>query len=249
MADKRLLQRYRQAYAALLRLYPRPFRERFGESMEQTFADLLADHVTRAESLFAFALWILFDTFTAVIREYRSMMMTQNRAIARIAGATLLLLLVPLIAMQFTDEVRWGPLDFLIAGGLLFAAGITYELVAKRAKTTAYRAGVGLAAATALFLIWVNLAVGVIGNEENPANLMYLGVLALPIAGAFLTGVRPKGMERVLLATAAAQMGVALIAHVAGFGVTYILNGLFALLWLGSALFFRHASASEVQSS
>ncbi len=40
-------RRYRTWYAMLLRLYPRPFRERFGEGMAQTFHDLCREQQGR----------------------------------------------------------------------------------------------------------------------------------------------------------------------------------------------------------
>ena len=44
MATDIAVRRYRTWYAMLLRLYPRPFRERFGEGMAQTFHDLCREH-------------------------------------------------------------------------------------------------------------------------------------------------------------------------------------------------------------
>jgi hypothetical protein len=71
--------------------------------------------------------------------------------------------------MQFSPEVKWGPFDFAVAGVLLFGSGLTYELVARKMGRIAYRAAAGIAVVTAL-LVWLNLAVGIIGDEGNPAN-------------------------------------------------------------------------------
>jgi len=171
----------------------------------------------------------------------------KNMNIIRIALVTGFILLLPLLAMQITDEVAWDPADFIVAGVLLFGAGLAYELVARKGGTLAYRAAVGVAVATALLLVWMNLAVGIIGNEGNPADLMYAGVLAVGLIGALLARFRPDGMARALLATALAQMVVAMIALIAGLGFTLIVNGLFAALWVGSALLFRRASATGSQ--
>ena len=164
----------------------------------------------------------------------------------RITLATAFILLLPLLAMQFTNEVVWDRVDFAVAGALLFGAGLTYELVARKARETgnniAYRAAVGVAIATALILVWMNLAVGLIGNEDNPANLMYGGVLAVGIIGAMIARFQPDGMARALFATALAQMLVGVIALIAGLGFTLIMNGFFAALWVGSALLFRKAA-------
>ena len=97
-----------------------------------------------------------------------------------------IILLLPAVAMQFTDEVNWGVADFAIFGALLVGVLVTYELVTKMTGDTAYRAAVGVALAAVFILIWVNGAVGIIGSEDNDANLMYFGVLAVGDIGAFI---------------------------------------------------------------
>src|SRR5688572_17475229 len=93
-------------------------------------------------------------------------------------SAAALILLLPAAAMQFTDEVSWNAADFAFAAVLIAGTGIAFELAAKRSSSTTYRVAVGLALGAAVLLIWVNAAVGVIGSEDNPANLMYGVVLA-----------------------------------------------------------------------
>jgi hypothetical protein len=171
------------------------------------------------------------------------------KSLIGIAIATALILLLPLLAMQFTDAVVWGPADFVVAGILLFGAGLTYELVTRKGGTIAYRAAVGVAVAAALLLVWMNLAVGLIGSEENPANLMYGGVLVVGIIGAVIARLQPHGMALALFAMALAQAIVPLIALTIwnpqiNSGVVGVLgvNALFVLLFAGSALLFRHAA-------
>jgi hypothetical protein len=76
-------------------------------------------------------------------------------------GGAALLLLIPVVAMQFTDEVAWGPADFLIFSAMLVAACSAYELVVRITNRTAYRAAAGLAVAAGFLLVWAQLAVGV----------------------------------------------------------------------------------------
>ena len=156
--------------------------------------------------------------------------------------AAALLLLLPLLAMQITDEVTWTLSDFVVAWALLVGAGLAYKLATRKAGNTAYRVAVGVAVATGFLLVWLNLAVGLIGTEENPANLMYLGVLAVGTIGAIIARFRPDGMARALFATALAQLLVGVIALLTGLGFTLILDGSFAALWVGSALLFRRAA-------
>jgi Kef-type K+ transport system membrane component KefB len=177
---------------------------------------------------------------------------TASRSAARVAPATAAILLVPWVAMRFTDEVVWGVGDFLVAGILLFGTGLTHSVAARRANDALYRIAVGVAVGSALLLVWVNLAVGIIGDEGNPANAMYPGVLAVGIIGALIARLDPHRMARALLATAVAQALVAVIALVAveasgGQAPSPVLqilgvNGMFVALFLGSAWLFRRAA-------
>ena len=160
-----------------------------------------------------------------------------------------LILLVHLLAMQFTDEVRWGLADFVFAGALLFGASLTYELIARTTASVAYRAAVGVAVAAALILVWLSLGVGIIGRDGDPANLMYFGVIAVGVVGALVARFRPRGMARALLATALAQASVAAVALAAGLGYPWsgplelsALNGFFVALFVGSAWLFHRAA-------
>ncbi len=166
-----------------------------------------------------------------------------------------LILLLPLVAMQFTDEVNWDVADFAFAGALLIGTGITYELAVRKTGDTAYRAAGGVALAAAFILVWVNGAVGIIGTESDDANLMYGGVLAVGIIGAIIARFQPHGMARALFATALAQALVAVIALAAGLGSTgpiwpvdiLALTGFFVALFVGSALLFRKAARGRAE--
>ena len=162
-----------------------------------------------------------------------------------------LVLLLPLVAMRFTDEVAWDVADFALAGAMLAGACGAHELAARTTGSIAYRAAVGIAVLAAFVLIWMNLAVGIIGSEDNPANLMYAGVLATGLLGALIVGFQPGGMARALAATALAQALVAAIALIAGLGLPWsppaeilLLNGFFIALFAGSGWLFRRAAAT-----
>ena len=157
-------------------------------------------------------------------------------------GAAAALLLLPFLAMQFTDEVDWELADFVFAGALMIGMGVAYELAARMTANRAYRAAVGVALATAFVLVWMNAAVGLIGSEDNPANSMHYGVLAV---GARL---RPRAMARSLVATALAQVAVAVIALVAGLGSAGPVTLFFAAFWLTSAWLFRKAAGEQASA-
>ena len=188
------------------------------------------------------------ESLPGILGENIRALALNNNGVVRLALMTGLILLLPLIAMQFSDEVNWSPADFVVAGVLLFGAGLTYQLISKRARNFAYRAAVGMAVATGLLLVWASLAVGLIGDEGHPAELMYFGVIAIAISGALVARFDPRGMAKALFATAFAQMCVALIAQTAGLGSTYMVNGFFAALWIGSALLFLRAGAPDEAS-
>ena len=118
-----------------------------------------------------------------------------------------------------------------------------------RINSTAYRSAIGVALAAAFILIWLSLGVGIIGKDGDPANLMYFGVLAVEIIGAIIARLQPHGMARALFATAFAQALVAVIALSAGLGLPWSgpaeilgLNGLFIVLFAGSAWLFQRAA-------
>jgi hypothetical protein len=171
------------------------------------------------------------------------------------ALVTVLILLIPFVAMQFTDEVNWSPGDFMIMGTLLFGTGVSYVLITRYMVNMVYRAAVGLALGSTLFMIWANLGVGLIGSGPNPGNLMYIGVLAIGIIGTIISRFKPGRMERAMYAMAGSVVMLAAIALLAnmdeypGSSVTEIIdvNGLFTLLFAVSGLLFRYAAFQQSQ--
>jgi hypothetical protein len=262
MADEHAIARYRHWYRKLLRFYSRPYRERFAEGMEQTFNDLCRERAEAGKGLLGFALWTFAETTAGIIRDNTRSIVMQNitRRLVAWAAVVALLLLVPLLGNHFIDGWNWDLFDFVWAGTVLFGAGLTYELIARKGGTTAYRAAVGVAVATALILVWINAAVGIIG--DGPVNLLYFGVLAVGLLGASVARFQPRGMTWALFAMALAQMLVPVLALVIwkagwqdllidpnsphppfdpGIAPVFGLNAVFAMLWVVSGLLFRHA--------
>ena len=69
------------------------------------------------------------------------------------------LLLVPAVAMRFTNDVSWGPGDFVVAAVLLLAAGSAFVL-ATRLRSRVHRFGLIGLVTFALLIIWAELTVG-----------------------------------------------------------------------------------------
>ncbi|MGX7666760.1 hypothetical protein [Flavobacterium pedocola] len=88
----------------------------------------------------------------------------KNKRLIVIITTILVLLSIPLIAMQFTNEVDWKPFDFIIAGILLFATGLTCEFVMRKITNKRNRIVLIALLLLALFLIWAELAVGIFGT-------------------------------------------------------------------------------------
>lgn len=173
-----------------------------------------------------------------------------RRQMLNVALATASILIVPLVAMLFTEEVNWSPFDFIAMGGLLFGSGLIYVLISRISDSTSYRLGVGTAVLAGLLLMWVNLAVGIIGSEDNPANVLYLGVLLTGFIGAAFSALKPRGMAIAMFATALAQMLVPVIALIVwrptlndppGMVGVFMLNAFFAAIFAISGLLFWRA--------
>lgn len=166
-------------------------------------------------------------------------------------GAAALLLSLPWFMMQVSDEWNWRPGSFAVLGAMLAGALGAYELAVRTTGSAAYRAGVAIAVAAAFVLVWMNLAAGVIGSEDNPANLMYGGVLAVGAFGAIIARGRPSGMARALVATAIAQVLLAAIApsvweaEPPGWAPILALNAVFAALFLAAAWLFQRAARDQ----
>jgi len=89
---------------------------------------------------------------------------SQNKRLIGILVAVPILLMIPLVAMQFTDEVDWTLSDFIIMGILLLGTGLICELVIRSVKTLKYRIALCIVVLFMLFLIWAELAVGIFGT-------------------------------------------------------------------------------------
>ena len=157
------------------------------------------------------------------------------------------LILLPLVAMQFTSEVNWTLGDFLVAIFLLGGVGLAFELAVRVTPNKWYRGGVAAALAGALLLVWANGAVGMIGSEDNPYNLWFGSVLLVALVGAVLARFEAAGMARAMSAAGITQ------AIVAAIGMPTDLRGgmlsiALAGLWLLAAALFRNAAQTQSPS-
>ena len=164
----------------------------------------------------------------------------------RIAGwsTAVLILLLPLVAMRFGDEGNWTESDFIFAGIMIGGTGALFELTVRMSRNHAYRAAIGFALAASFLTIWGNAAVGMIGDEDNPYNLLFIAVIGLVILGGIVAHFRAQGMALTMAVAAAAQIIVSVVGM-----PTDLRGGIFSAgfggIWLISAVLFWQAARDQ----
>ena len=158
-------------------------------------------------------------------------------------GGSLALLLAPFIAMLLLpgSGVNWTVGDFAFLAMLLGIIGLALELVVRASDSWAYRGGATLALAAGSMLLVANGAVGYIGSEDNPYNLLFFGVLLIAVLGSAIARFRAGGMAWAMAAAGLAH------AVVGGIGFPQDLRTgpitiVFTAMWLGAAWLFRRAA-------
>ena len=155
------------------------------------------------------------------------------------------LFLAPAVAMLLTQEVAWGPGDFALFGGMLLAVCGAYEFAVRFSAHRSYHLGVALTAVGMFLLVFVNLAVGIIGGEDNPANLAFFAIPLVGLIGAALTRARALGLARTLTVMAAMQVAAAFLAPASEWAPMLIGTAVFVALWTAAAQAFRSAARAE----
>ena len=162
------------------------------------------------------------------------------------------LLVIPLAGNMFVDGWDWNAGSFLFAWVMMAGVGFAYLFVTMRAGSIAYRIATGIALAAGFMILWGNLAVGFIGSEDNPANLLYGAVLAITAVGAAIARFEAPGMAMAMFAAATAQFLVPVVALIArpsdfdpGVVPVFGLNFFFVLMFVGAGLLYRHAARTH----
>ena len=134
------------------------------------------------------------------------------------------------------------PGDPLFLGFLTLGSLLAFEGAARVRPSWSLLAAVLTAAAAGLLSGWINLAVGIIGSEDNPLNLIFAAPPLVAVLGSALARFRAEGAARAMLAAAAAQLGVMVLLVMVGAGFTGPITVFFVTLWLLSATLFRTAA-------
>lgn len=154
-------------------------------------------------------------------------------------------ILAALLAIPLVGGAPWTGSDFAIGGALLAMLGLAVELGLNASGNMTYRLAAGLAAVTGFAIVWANLAVGFVGEPENPYNLLFAGVLAVAIGGVLVARFKAEGMRNAMAATAVAQI-VAGVISMGQDDAILLLTALFAGAWGLSALLFAKAANEGV---
>jgi len=152
--------------------------------------------------------------------------------------------------MQFTNEIQWNEaLAYIV---ILLAVGGVYELWQwLKTRDRTYRIAFGVGLAGVLLLGWVSGAVGIIGSENQPVNLLYWSVPVIGLIGSLVSRFKPRGMALTLFAVALVQFLIPVAALIispevswGNIGVVgvFVTNSIFAVMFGVSALLFRRAS-------
>ena len=159
---------------------------------------------------------------------------------------------VTLLMIPWLAHWPWSPADFVVAGAMFLIVGGTFELAVRASGNVSYRAGAAIGLAAAFLLVWVNLAVGIIGNENNPLNLLFFGVIAAGLVGSIIARFKAMGMARAMAVAASIQglIGIGVFTLDLGaaeppgaLGLLALIE-FFALMWLFSAWCFRRAASA-----
>jgi hypothetical protein len=91
-------------------------------------------------------------------------MITITRRLKFLVLLIAVILLLPVIGMQFSNEVNWSVFDFLVAGFLLLGTVLSIEFVLQNVKKKNTKRILILGILAAILLLWIELAVGIFGS-------------------------------------------------------------------------------------
>jgi hypothetical protein len=170
--NKRVIKRSERIYDLFLRLYPKSYRQEFGDEMKYVFAQSIEDayNENKEQEIINFWVRIFIDTYKSIftqhllnLKESKLMktkntdILMQNKVFGYILSGIGLLLLIPLLA-----NWPWTLSDFVIMGAIMLTFASLFVFLARR--TQKYRLVVGIVVLSAFLWLWAELAVGVFTN-------------------------------------------------------------------------------------
>lgn len=152
--------------------------------------------------------------------------------------------LTTLLSLPAIFRFPWTASDFVIMGVMLGSVGLGIEFLVRRSGSNAFRLGSVVAVLTAFMTVWANLAVGMIGSEDNPYNLYFIAVPVMAFTAAIAGRFDPRKTAWIMAGAALLQLGLALGGmEVDMRGARF--SSFFAFLWLLAAALFWSSAVGD----
>lgn len=160
------------------------------------------------------------------------------------------LLLLPLVGNLTVEGWNWKWNDFLAAWVVFTLTTAFFRfLLTRQLGNLAYKLGAACAVLTGFVILWVTMAVQIIG-EDNPGNVLYLFTLLGGLIGGLFVRFRAAGLARVAFAMALALLAIPAVAVVRwpadfspGYPQVQLLSAGLAAMFVAAGLFFRRAAS------
>ncbi len=148
--------------------------------------------------------------------------------------------------------MNWDALDYMAALALVAGSTGAYWIATRSARSLWHHVAVLIAAGGALLMLWMQLAVGLIGSGAHPINEAMGLVLVVGATGALLSRFRASGLRTTLLVAAGTQMVLGAIGFILlpaeFFSDTFLVTAFFSGLWTASAFLFHLAVLKELRA-
>jgi spore maturation protein SpmB len=188
----RALGRYRRWYSRLLRLYPRPFRERFAEPMTQTFTDLARERSIANRPLFGFVAATFLGTLGNIIKENfvridRPSIITVLAILVAVAGVGAVLSVLAGAAIHGLGSLNEAEALIVLGALALGVLCLTVAYGAWSLKPWAWTLGVVVGTTTIVYMIavlirgWADLMI-----DAPPLAGIGLLVVVTAVVGLFI---------------------------------------------------------------
>lgn len=156
----------------------------------------------------------------------------------------LVLLLIPIVMNQISDEWRWELRGFILVGVVIGGVGLLYELAERASGNWGYRAGMAIVLVTPVLTMWTTIV------RDDGDGVGFIMLVLAAIAGAFTAWFRPAGMARAALGLAVMQALLGLLIVTApstasqpdGGSRAVAFCSVFTILWLAAAALFYVAA-------
>ena len=154
----------------------------------------------------------------------------------------LIALFSPWMLMRVAGTGEWTASDFIVFGLMLTAACGGLEIAMCVSTLRSYRLAAIMTIGGGFLMVWANLAVGIIGNEKNPQNLIFYSVLLIGLAGALITRFDPRGLTWTLRTMAGAQVLIFIIAAALDWALLPVFTAFYFALWLVAGELFNKSA-------